>query len=357
MCCAVASVALADQQVIAPGTGRQSTVVVNTGPNGICETAAASGDVQGTPVGSAAANRSEVRCGTNLVANTVAAGDDVQLVAVGAACTSATKIIIDAGPDGIPDSVPTGDDTYNTGVVFGVPPANGLCVSAGGDGRGQTVFIAGDDDLVLNYGTATPNTSVVLCGPNGIVDTAANNTGNGDDVQLIPVGGACTATQAVVDSGADGISNTRAQGPDLFIKPVKPVSVTIGSGAASGSKVIKVVVSNAENTPSAPASRTYKLQATTGSCPTGTVTVLDADAFTAGVQATATIPRAGRLTAAVTVNLKVDGVINVNRSAPDRCTFDLSAVALDTAPSVDDAENPANNTVRIDLEASDRNDQ
>ena len=53
--------------------------------------------------------------------------------------------------------------------------------------------------------------------PNLVADTTANNAGVGDDVQLVPVGAACTANQVVVDSGADGIATTRAEGADLRI--------------------------------------------------------------------------------------------------------------------------------------------
>ena len=83
---------------------------------------------------------------------------------------------------------------------------------------------------------------------------------------------------------------------------------------------------------------------------------LDADVVTPGLQATASIPRGGRLTATATVTMKLEAVTSANRSAPYRCTFDVSAVALDTAPEVDDAVNPENNTVQVDLEVIDRND-
>ncbi|MEO6029966.1 MAG: hypothetical protein ABIR79_24125, partial [Candidatus Binatia bacterium] len=40
------TVVRADEQVIAPGTGLQSSIVVDTGANGVCESVAASGDIQ-----------------------------------------------------------------------------------------------------------------------------------------------------------------------------------------------------------------------------------------------------------------------------------------------------------------------
>src|SRR6185503_19480664 len=81
--------ARADQQEIAPGRGLQSSIVVDTGANGLCETVAIAGDIQAAAIGQGTPNRNEVRCGTNKVAESTAAGDDVQRIAVGASCNSA----------------------------------------------------------------------------------------------------------------------------------------------------------------------------------------------------------------------------------------------------------------------------
>src|SRR5258705_5771185 len=75
--------ALADVQRIAPGTGLQNAVVVDTGANGICETTAGGGDLQAARGGQGSANRTGVRCGPNPDAQTTAQGDDVQLIPVG----------------------------------------------------------------------------------------------------------------------------------------------------------------------------------------------------------------------------------------------------------------------------------
>src|SRR5260370_4580600 len=102
----------------------------------------------------------------------------------------------------------------------------------GGDGVAQTAAALGDDNQLLLPGAAEPNTAVVLCGPNLVADTTANNLGAGDDVQLVPVGAACTANQVLVDSGADGIATTPAEGPDLRISAAKPVKITLSRGQA-----------------------------------------------------------------------------------------------------------------------------
>jgi hypothetical protein len=347
---------LADQQEIAPGTGLQSAIVADTGANGLCETTAATGDIQAAPVGGATPNRNEIRCGTNKTVESLAAGDDVQLIAFGGTCNNANRVVVDTGPNGIPETALGGDDTYAGGIVFGVAPANTPCVIAGADGVAQTAAAAGDDAQLLLAGTAAANSDVVLCGPNLVADTTANNFAAGDDVQLVPVGNACTAGQAVVDSGADGIATTRAEGPDLLIKVAKSTKVNIGSGDATGSKTIKLEVSNVEFGLTAPANRLYKLTITGNSCGGGAVTQLDADSATPGLQATANVPLGGKIKASVVATVKLENVISVSNKIPFRCTFDVNAVALDTDPDVDDGANPENNTTTVDVEVFDRND-
>ena len=351
------TLAHADEQVIAPGTGLQSSVVVDTGANGLCETTATSGDIQSAPVGGATPNRTEVRCGANKTAESAAAGDDVQLIAVGAACTNSNRPVVDTGPNGIPDTALVGDDTYASGMVVGVAPANTPCVIAGADGVAQTALALGDDGQLLIAGTAEANSDVVICGPNLLADTTANNFNLlGDDVQLVPVGGACTAGQTVVDTGLDGIAATRAEGPDLLMKVSKSTKINIPDGDASGQKTIKLEVSNGEFGLSAPISRAYKLTITNNTCASGAVTELDADAVLPGLQATANVPKGGRIKASVKVTVKLESMITVSSKIPFRCTFDVNAVAVDTAPDVDDAANPANNTTTVDLEVFDKND-
>lgn len=353
---ALAPAVRADEQVIAPGTGLQSSDVIDSGPDGICNTTAALGDIQAAPVGGATPYLAEVRCGGNKLAESVAGGDDVQLIAVGAACKNTNNAIVDTGPNGIPETALVGDDSYFGGIAFLVPPANTPCVIAGADGVAQTAAPAGDDVQNLVAGTAEANTDVVLCGPNLVADTTANNLGAGDDVQLVPVGNACSANQAVVDSGLDGIATTRAEGPDLLIKVAKATKVNIKSGDATGTKTIKLEVSNVEFGASAPVSRTYKLTISGNSCGGGTVTQLDADAATPGLQATAAIPLGGKIKATAIATVKLEDVISVSSKIPFRCTFDVNAVAVDTDPDVDDAANPDNNTTTVDLEVFDRND-
>ena len=344
----------ADQQQIAPGTGQQNSIVIDTGPDGICNSPAAEGDIQLAALGSGSPNRTEIRCGANKLVETIATGDDVQLIAFGAACKNANNAVVDTGEDGIANTAAAGDDTQV--ITVGVAPANTPCVIAGADGVAQTGFPLGDDVQQLVAGAAAPNTSVVLCGPNLVADTTANNVAAGDDVQVIPVGNACTSNQVVVDSGTDGIATTRAEGPDLRISAAKPVKINISGGRANASKLVKFKITNTEFGATAPIARAYKITTTAGSCGGGVVTQVDADAVTPGLQATATVPLNGSMRASLVAKMKLENVTTVASNNPFRCTFDVSVTALDTAPDVDDGANPEGNETTVDLEVSDRND-
>ncbi len=351
----VAAAALADQQQIAPGTGQQNSVVIDTGPDGICNTVAADGDIQLAAVGSGSPNRTEIRCGANKIVDTLATGDDVQLVAFGAACKNVNTPVIDTGADGKADTTAAGDDTQV--IAVGVYPPNTPCVIAGEDGVAQTAAPSNDDVQDLAAGAAAPNTAVVLCGPNLVADTTANNTGmGGDDVQLVAVGAACTANQVVVDSGADGIATTRAEGPDLRISAAKPVKLNISGGRPNASRLVKFTITNTEFGPTAPAARAYKITTTAGSCGGGVVTQVDADSVTPGLQAIAFAPLGGKMKASLVAKVALQNITTVSSNNPYRCTFDVSVVALDTDPNVDDGANPEANQTTVDLEVSDRND-
>jgi hypothetical protein len=348
--------AFADIQRIAPGTGLQNAVVVDTGANGVCETTAVGGDLQAADVGGGARNRPGVRCGPNRDVDTAAQGDDVQLVAVGGICRNANTTIVDTGANGIPETVPVGDDTFPPGIMLGVPPANQPCVLAGADGVAQTAAPVGDDVQLIPVGTAAPNTDVVRCGPNHVAETTANNLGAGDDVQLVAPGAACTTNQPIVDTGADGIANTRAQGPDLRIELVKPVHLVVTSRKVSASKVVKLAVRNVEFGATAPAARGFRIRATGGSCPGGTVSQIDADPRAGGLQAVGTVGLGKTAKASLVATVRLENVTTVDKKNPFRCTFDVSVVSVDTDPDVDDAANDETNTAPVVLEVLDKSD-
>ncbi|MBI1817145.1 MAG: hypothetical protein HYR72_19400 [Deltaproteobacteria bacterium] len=351
---------VADIQVIPPGKGLQSAVVIDSGANGVCETTVPLGtdDVQVITAGKGLANQAEIRCGTNMTADTTAAGDDVQLVAVSAGCANANTPVIDTGADGVANTTAAVDDS--TVLAPGAGQANATCVTVGGNGIASTTA-AGDDVQIQAAGTAKATTAVIRCGPNKVVETTANNVAAGDDVQVLAVNAACgNKNTIVVNSGPNGIAETRAQGPDFSVGVLYPVRLFMTKGKPSVSRTVRVAVSNIEFGASAPATRDYSLAVTDGSCPAGTVTQVDSNAgsLVPGLQATATVPRGGRVYGSFTVKFPVEAVLSVTATTPFRCSVDVEADAVDTAAfnAVDDGADTANNTMAVDIEVVDRND-
>jgi hypothetical protein len=352
-----ASAGRADQQNIGPGTGLQSSVVVDTGADGICQTTAQGDDIQFAAVGHGSPFQNEVRCGPNLVAETAAIGDDTQLVAVGASCKNAQVVIIDSGPDGQAGSTAAGDDVQL--IPTGTSPSHAPCIIAGANGIGDTPDpVGGDDVRKLAVGTAQANTPVAFCGPNGVADTTANNVNAlGDDVQDVAVGAPCNPNDVVVDSGLNGIADTRAEGSDLVMKVARSAKISIGFGHTTASKTVTLYTSNEEFM--GPASRLYKLTVTNGTCPKGTVSQVDADTATPGLQATAMIPRGSRIKGSFVATLRLQDITSFSPDVPFRCEIAAEADVADDpglGNNPDDAANPENNASPVDIEGSDRND-
>ena len=352
----LASAAHADRQAIAPGTGLQSAVEVDSGANGICQTRARGDDLQVAAVGQGTPFQDEIRCGPDRIANTTAAGDDLQLIPVGNACQGTGAIVVDTGPDGIANSTAAGDDVQI--IPLGNAAPNTPCVLTGANGLADTPDPAGGDDVrILLVGHAEPNTPVIRCGPNHVAETTANNVhAGGDDVQRVGVGASCPGTgTVVVDSGANGIAETRAQGAELVLRLANPRPLIIPIRRhGTASRTVKLAVFNEEF--AGPPSRAYTLSVTDGSCPDGTVSQVDADARTRGLQTTANVPAGKHVKGSFVVTLRLETVTSVSRKIPFRCTVDVEADAVDTAPAPDDAANPANNSASVEIDAVDLND-
>jgi hypothetical protein len=354
MLLAIAPAARADRQSIAPGTGRQDSTVINAGLNGVCETQARRDDVQLIAVGQGEPNVDVIRCGPDGTASSVAAGDDVQRIAPAGDCDGPMDIVIDSGADGVAASVVAGDDIALLELGRGEPESS--CVSVGGDAFADTPDpVGGDDEREIAVDGAEPNTAVIRCGLNRTADTFANNFRNGDDVQLIPVGNGCQNAQSiVVDSGANGFAETRAQGAELVLAVPAPLEVTIKKGKSLGTRRFRTTVQNLEFENGAPAGRIYRLVARDGSCPNGTISEVDADARVAGVQETANIPLGKRVKGSVVIAVRPESVSSVTSKLQFRCAIEVEAEATDVAP--DDASNPANNEATIPVVVIDQND-
>ncbi len=360
----VASPALADIQALAPGTAQQDAMVVSTGPNGLCETTAASGDIQYATVGDGLPFRPAVHCGNDRIADTTAAGDDVQRLGVGARCETANSVVVDNGEDGIPNSAKAATDDYVGSTVVGVAPANTRCVTAGEDGRAQTTTVAGDDVLLPNVPAV--NAAVVRCGPNLVANTTANNVNPvGDDVQALPVGAACADENViVVSAGPNGIADPRAEGVDLLLSVAKATRITIPPRRVSLTKKFKLTITNREFGAGAPAGRTVRLFVDNRGCPANTVTLVDVDTSTPGTQGTVFLERSRSVRAQLEITLGPEDTVSVDGTrTPQRCNIDLTAEALDTVAIDPDAYDDAdlsgfaeNNQTTLALDVSDAND-
>ena len=144
---------------------------------------------------------------------------------------------------------------------------------------------------------------------------------------------------------------TAVNGPSselpALITATKPVKINISRGQASGSKIVKFKITNTEFGATAPAARAYKLTTTAGSCGGGVVSQVDADATTPGLQASALVPLGGTMRATLVAKMRLQNVTTTASNNPQRCSFDVSVVALDTDPAVDDGANPDGNTTTV----------
>ncbi len=350
----------ADRQRIAPGTALQSEVVVDTGTNGICETGAGGDDLQAAPVGRGAPNEDEIRCGIDGLVSTTAAGDDTQLVPLNGDCQNKNTVIIDTGPDGIANTTAAGDDASD--VPVGTAPPNTSCVLTGANGIADTADpVGGDDVRRVPAGTALPNAVVVRCGPNEVAETRANNFNSaGDDVQITQPGSGCPSINTpIVDSGANGIADTRAEGSDLLLRlqqRTTPIRLTIKKKKGTVSKTVKVAMANVEFGSTAPQARTAFLVVRDDNCPRGTVSGVDANAGVGGFQQSADIPVNGKVKGSFVVSFGLEDVTSVAKDVPFRCEVIAEVQSIDTAPVGDDAANPASNEARVAIEVVDQGD-
>src|SRR5690242_4270556 len=89
--------AFADEQAIPPGVPKEGELSVDTGPNGLCDSAAGGDDTQLAAVGAGTPNLLEIACGPNLIVDSTASGDDVQLRPALSYCANASVPVIGTG--------------------------------------------------------------------------------------------------------------------------------------------------------------------------------------------------------------------------------------------------------------------
>ncbi len=217
---------------VAPGG-----VIVTSGPNGRLESIPAGDDLR---------SGDSVIDGGDGCAHTVAAGDDMTVVQ-GACATGDSGLVVLAGPNGVLDSTPRGDDQraeingYGTSVVSRCDGNTIEVVVEPVNLHAQT-RAAGDDVQVVAYGAPVlPGDIIVAAGANGVLDTTPNPNGNdmvsldglsivepqraaetaagGDDVQVVAVGAVPTPGEVIVTSGPNGVLESTPAGNDVITGP------------------------------------------------------------------------------------------------------------------------------------------
>ncbi len=163
-------------------------VIVEPGPNGVLETEPA-GDDHKTLDGL------RIVDGGDGCAHTRARRDDVQVVPGECITGGLDGIVILAGPNGVIDSVPGGDDELATVSGYGtqmIGTCDGMTTNThqiieppfGGNGRANSRVRAGTDDVqVVPVGApVSPRQVIIAPGPNGILESQPV----GDEIRLGP---------------------------------------------------------------------------------------------------------------------------------------------------------------------------
>ncbi len=184
-----------DVQLIPKGTGGllPHDIIITAGPNGVLDTtpeADPQGSVNDRPEVTTGYETSPT-CGPRTpeaiieplrfgdgIAHTTALDDDVQVIPVGGAA-GAGALIVSAGPDGVIDSIPDGDDVAIFPGQIGKP--DGIAEPmTGGNGRANSSAIMDDIQLVPLNAVVTPGQRIIDPGVNGFIDTPPG----GDDVLI-----------------------------------------------------------------------------------------------------------------------------------------------------------------------------
>jgi hypothetical protein len=134
---------------------------------------------------------------------------------------------------------------------------------------------------------------------------------------------------------------------ESVIATLKPLAVSIKKGLTETVKVVKPVVVNADL---AEAAHAITVTATDGTCPAGTVGVVDYDPNMGGSQNTVTVAGGKSAKGTLAITVASAGFTTTSKKSPGRCTAVLTA----TGPPGD--TDPSNNTTNLVIEVIDNND-
>jgi cysteine-rich repeat protein len=163
---------------------------------------------------------------TGATASTAALGDDVQVVPVGDA-VNLNDVVVAPGRNGVLDTTPSGTD-YNSegmrilagsdGTSDSTAEGDDVQVFAAGTfplAPGAVVVAAGPDGIL----DTVPGGDDEMTGPDGIragADRAVSSVAVGDDLQMVPVGTTGVPSDAVtIVAGPNGVLDTKPVGDDV----------------------------------------------------------------------------------------------------------------------------------------------
>jgi hypothetical protein len=203
-------------QTIPIGDGLANTAAINTGANGLCQTARAGDDVQMIAVGNGQPDQPCV-VGLGVFVGAVPLGDDTYLFPF---------TLIGSGPNGICETPATVADVQIIPVGQGAP--NRPCVSTGPDGICQTTRVV-DDVQVIIVGRGQANAPAASF-PSGTAGQVLFDNGG----MPVPLG------DDVITAGAAGMPDTLDTGPNgIMENAVIFIGSTFGPGMA-----ISILTSN-----------------------------------------------------------------------------------------------------------------
>ena len=133
-----------------------------------------------------------------------------------------------------------------------------------------------------------------------------------------------------------------AGGHDSVVAPLKPLTLTLGSGATELLKAIKVSVRNADSEDADPGHE-IRLDVS-DDCPAGTVGAVDFDPDTPGAQSSVTIAGGKKAGVKVPLRLTRGAFTSHSRKAPLRCHVTFTAVSVGS-----EDPNPVNNVSTAEL--------
>lgn len=138
---------------------------------------------------------------------------------------------------------------------------------------------------------------------------------------------------------------------ETMIDNVKPIALKLGRGASSTTRQVAFRISNGDIVPQRAApGHTISVAASDGDCPAGTVTDVDMDPSTAGVQSSVMLAGGRRATGTLRVTVPAADFTSTSRKSPARCTAELTA----SGPGEDG--DPTNDVTRLSIDVIDLND-